>query len=740
MAQYFFQLESANLVADQLKTLVHHIKANAEINFHRYIVAFCGEPEWCYSQAREAAALFTPSECMWISEHENIANHASEPARAQHYLGREFQAVVFDVYSGFDPDLFAAVSGTIKGGGLLILLCPPLDRWHDFNDPQKSRLTIWPYSASDISGRYLRLIAQAIKQDEQAVVVEQHHPLPQPPTAVLPHNEYEHSIPPIHFPYRSEDQRRAVQAIMHVVSGHRHRPLVITSDRGRGKSAALGIAAAQLLKKGVNKIIVTASRVEAVTPLFACAENVLPDAHRQTGRLSVGKASLVFIPADELVRRHCECNLLMVDEAAAIPASLLKHFITHYARVVFSTTVHGYEGTGRGFALRFYSALNQHTPGWQALQLETPIRWAKHDPLEALVFKSLLLDAQPAADDIVCHAEINNCRFEKLDRQALVDDLNCLSQLFALLVLAHYQTQPADLRYLLDARNLHVYVVRHDDNIIAAALLEEEGGFDAELAAQVYANQRRVRGHLLAQSMATYVGLPQAPLLRYARVMRIAVHPLAQRRGLGGWLLEKIEATLLQGRFDLWGASFGAAADLVRFWKGAGFHPVHLGLGHHAASGAPAAMVLKPLSEKGDQLQTTARHKFERHFVYMLADVYRDVEPALVKALMDTGDNTETLTAEDWRDIDSFVNTARGYEVNSVPVWKLVCAGLRNSDCAAGLSELEYALLVAKVLQKKPWPEVVALGFAGQKQAINALRQAVKTLVNCRTFKQESCK
>lgn len=722
-------------MADPIISVLQELKAKAERNHNRYAVVFSGESRWCYTRARRTAALFSESQCLWITKQANFSTQKPAASGVRRYLGMEFQAVIFDAYSGFDPDLFAAVCGTIKGGGLLILLCPALDQWEDFNDPEKSRLAIWPYTAAHVSGRFLRLTAQALEQDKNTIIIAQNKDLPHDRLAALPDPGTKYESLQDYFPCRSEDQQRAVHAILHVVSGHRHRPLVVTSDRGRGKSAALGIAAAQLLKKGVNKIIITAPGLEAVTPVFERAQSLIPAAHFEKGQLRLGDASVIFVAADELVRRHVECNLLLVDEAAAIPTVLLEHYLKTYARIVFSTTVHGYEGTGRGFALRFNEFLDKYTPGWQALQLDTPIRWVKQDPLEALVFKALMLDAQPAPDGVADGACIDNCRFEKLDRDALLEDVNSLRQLFALLVLAHYQTQPADLRYLLDGRDVHIYVLRRDNHIIAAALLEEEGAFDKGLAEKVYGNQRRVRGHLLAQSLAAYVGLSDAPLLKYARVMRIAVHPLAQRHGLGAWLLKKIESNLIQGEFDLWGASFSAEADLVRFWIKAEFAPVYLGLSRHAASGMPSAMLLKAQSDQGRDLLTRAGQKFERHFSFMLAEVYNDLDPLLVRALIETrhGEPLLTISLEDWQDINSFVNLARGYEVNSVALWKLVGNSLREGTDIHSLTPLEYALLVTKVMQKKTWTEVVtAMGFTGQKHALQSLRQAVRKLLNGR--------
>ncbi|BBI53235.1 hypothetical protein HORIV_56560 [Vreelandella olivaria] len=70
----------------------------------------------------------------------------------------------------------------------------------------------------------------------------------------------------------------------------------------------------------------------------------------------------------------------MVDEAAAIPAALLGQWLTAFPRIAFATTVHGYEGSGRGFALRFRATLDRLTPQWKALTLNAPIRWRSGDP------------------------------------------------------------------------------------------------------------------------------------------------------------------------------------------------------------------------------------------------------------------------------------------------------------------------------------------------------------------------
>lgn len=69
---------------------------------------------------------------------------------------------------------------------------------------------------------------------------------------------------------------------------------------------------------------------------------------------------------------------LLIDEAAAIPTPLLQRLIAAFPHVLMTTTVQGYEGTGRGFLLKFCTAL----PDCRIHRLDRPLRWASGDPLE----------------------------------------------------------------------------------------------------------------------------------------------------------------------------------------------------------------------------------------------------------------------------------------------------------------------------------------------------------------------
>lgn len=140
--------------------------------------------------------------------------------------------------------------------------------------------------------------------------------------------------------------------------------------------------------------------------------------------------------------------MILVDEAAALPAPLLKSILLGWPRVAFATTVHGYEGAGRGFAIRFRQVLEQSTPHWQAATLTEPVRWARGDPLETLITQLFLLAADGSGSAVETENSAGELVIEPWQPATASDE--ALSNAFGLLVDAHYRTSPADLRQWLD--------------------------------------------------------------------------------------------------------------------------------------------------------------------------------------------------------------------------------------------------------------------------------------------------
>ncbi|WP_240761577.1 tRNA(Met) cytidine acetyltransferase TmcA [Nitrosococcus wardiae] len=707
----------------------------AKASGHRRALVLSGDWAWCLQAAQASLANTSLESVLWISAQAAENAWRMEAAKAHRSLGQEVDAIVFDAYSGFDLDAFGIITGAIRGGGLLLLLTPPLAAWPSFNDPEHARIVTAPYQVTEVTGRFLERLVGILRKAEGVIVIEQGKVFPSIPlvaSGTRETNDQNLSDRPADSACRTEDQRRAVEAIVKVVTGQRRRPVVLTSDRGRGKSAALGIAAARLLQRGLKHIIVTGPRLDAVEPVFRHAQRLLPQAIASRAALHLPEAVMAFAPPDDLIRTSRPADLLLVDEAATIPTPLLERLLQRYSRIAFATTVHGYEGTGRGFALRFHKLLDERTRGWKGLRLETPIRWKSGDPLEHFVFRALLLDATAVPDSAVASVSPGNVAVERLDRDALVRDETTLSELFGLLVLAHYQTRPYDLRHLLDGPNLSVYVARYRGHVVATALLAAEGGFDKETARGVWEGRIRPHGHLLPESLAAHLGLEQAPRLRCARIMRIAVHPAVQGQGLGTHLVDRIIKEISAEGWDYLGSSFGATGELLRFWERLDFQSVRLSVKRGATSGAHSAIVLYPLSSSGRALVKRARERFLVHLPHQLADPLRELEPHLAALLLRRGAQTSPLPLDpqDWSDVLAFAFGRRVYEVCIAPIWELTWRALADPESEALLGEAERNALVVKVLQKRSWQEAAsALGLSGRVQVIEVLRRALCSLV-----------
>lgn len=104
--------------------------------------------------------------------------------------------------------------------------------------------------------------------------------------------------------------------------------------------------------------------------------------------------TLRFMAPDALLASKEKAAWLIVDEAAAIPAPLLRQLVSRFPRTLLTTTVQGYEGTGRGFLLKFCASL----PHLQSFTLSAPIRWAAGCPLESAISQLLIFNDEAFRD------------------------------------------------------------------------------------------------------------------------------------------------------------------------------------------------------------------------------------------------------------------------------------------------------------------------------------------------------
>ncbi|MBZ9613815.1 tRNA(Met) cytidine acetyltransferase TmcA [Rheinheimera maricola] len=588
----------------------------------------------------------------WISELNNTIYWIGEQAPANaiqlskkhnyQLLGSECEFLVINAFSGFDADLIAASAGCIKAGGIWLLLCPPFANWQQQANPAHKSLLPFPLDASSHQGHFLHFFCSQLQQ--QNVLMLEHHTVTQQlnwPDAAQPMQAV--------GPCITADQQTAVAAIQHVISGHRRRPLVLTADRGRGKSAALGIAAATLAQQQKCILLTAPSPQAAQTALNHFAQLTSPALQQQ----------LRFVPFDQLLNGEDKADLLLVDEAAAIPTPVLQKLAQRFSRIAFASTEHGYEGTGRGFQLRFQQHLETHYPGWKKLHLQQPIRYQAADPLEQLIFNCFLLKQNSTLPTFSAEQSLSFAVYQATN---WLHDPVKLQQVFSLLSLAHYQTQVKDLASLLDNPQLQVMTLEQKGQVLACAMISTEGNIAGDLAQQIYFGERRVQGHLLAQSLAFHLARPELAELTLWRVMRIAVQPTLQRQQLGSQLLQFVAAQAQQRKVNFLGTSFGVNQELLRFWQQNDFIAVRLGHSSDKASAEHSILMVRGVISDIQQLRTM-QQQFRRALYFSLQH-YPQLDTALVLALVCPPANN-TLSPSELEQLHLFAAGKRPYELIS---------------------------------------------------------------------------
>lgn len=633
---------------------------------HRQLIRLQGSLDWCYQQCEQLIAN-AALPYFWLG----ACPEKISPTLYKQILGQETSLLIINAHEQFDANLFAASEGTLRGGGTLILISPA-----EINDKDHF------YTYIDIQFKNAGFLS--IKEKSS--------------TALPTINKT--NSPRLHL----EQQGNAINAIIKTVTGHRRRPLVLTANRGRGKSAALGIAAKQLVESGIQKILVCAPSKATTITLFRHAGDT---------------PHIEFIAPDRLLREKPSCDLLMIDEAAALPVPLLDALTIHYSRIVFATTLHGYEGSGRGFALRFQKRLKEIAPQSRSMHLDHPIRWDSNDPLERFTLQHLCLTEG--------HSESPNydkqkeTYFDQITTQKLLENHSLLKEIFSLLVIAHYQTKPSDLEKLLNDPTLSIFVLTQNDCLLGVALISTEGEFDKQLAHDIYLGKRRVYGHLVAQSLTFHCAQQQAASHKYARIQRIAIHPALQQQGLGKCFIERLTGWARAQQFDHLCASFGASSELLKFWQTKQFQTLRIGSSKDKSSGAHSFIVNFPLSIKGKNLHHLLQQQLHNQLPMQLTRHLQHIDSELVFNLL------SDLPKQNYQHsmIASYCSGNLPYEFAEFHLSLLVI----NSDLSL-LAKSQQKLTIQKILQNRSWAELCQNDqYRGKKQAQQALRISIQQLI-----------
>ena len=581
----------------------------------RELLILVGEDNFLAHQLNHNLSL---KSAVWIGDvSPHFATQSSFPfSKTKNLLGSEFPAIIYDARQGIHLDALAIAAGTLQDGSQLLLL---LNHWADLANQPDSDSLRWSGEKHAINTPHFIAFLQE-KIAKYGFPIYQNTPL----TLASPKPQKDRSTrcqPTLEQARLLQQMKEAEEAI-----------LIITAKRGRGKSALAGLFAKQQVARN-QSVILTAPNKSAVNIFNAFAG-----------------ADITFIPPDELSQHVSETpqqfanHWLFVDEAAMIPLDILFRLTKAFKRVVLTTTIHSYEGTGRGFLLKFMAKTDRTL---RHLELFTPLRWQADDKLEAFIDDLLLCDCedrlpQPPYDSVLAEQiQISHCERIPHDQ---------IESVYGLLTLAHYRTSPLDLRRLLDAPQQQFYLAQAQDSLLGCVWAVSEGGLtDKTLIRQIRRGERRPRGNLVAQMLCFQAGWEEACELRSLRISRIAVQPNWQQLGLGQRLIAKMKQQQIkqQGAVDFLSVSFGYTPELLAFWQKCGFILVHFSESKEASSGCYSVVALCPLSEKGRVFVQRAEKQFQRNL------------PLSLHPLTTQFARTEidwTLDSSDWRSLKDFAD------------------------------------------------------------------------------------
>lgn len=341
----------------------------------------------------------------------------------------------------------------------------------------------------------------------------------------------------------------------------------VTAARGRGKSAALGLAVAGAVFQGFSNVLVTAPTPENLRAFFEFFLKGLKSLGYQEhthyevvkGGKDVNK-SIVHIDIYKTHKQQVKyilvnsanlsCDLLVIDEAAAIPLPFVKKMIGPYS-VLMSSTIHGYEGTGRALSLKLLN--NMQDRNLKQVKMTVPIRYGNNDPIEKWLSDLLCLEATIPYTLSSSPSHPSQCSLYLVNRDTLFSFHRTselfLHRLMSLFVSSHYRNTPNDLQMLSDAPSHMLFVLLGPlegdssslPNILCALQVGLEGKINRDRAKAQLAKGFGGTGDMVPWTVAEYFQDTTFPELTGARVIRIATHPDLQGMGYGQKALQELE-------------------------------------------------------------------------------------------------------------------------------------------------------------------------------------------------------
>jgi N-acetyltransferase 10 len=261
-----------------------------------------------------------------------------------------------------------------------------------------------------------------------------------------------------------------------------------------------------------------------------------------------------------------QAELVIIDEAAAIPLPLVRNLIGPYL-VFLASTINGYEGTGRSLSLKLIQQLRESArpslskdvkedvaagpstkkPTYTAppkvrslheIKLNSPIRYSVGDKIEQWLNALLCLDAAISPRSAMHGTpHPSQCELFYVSRDTLFSfhpaSEAFLQRMMALYVASHYKNQPNDLQLMSDAPAHHLFVllppIADDETHLPEPLVVLQVALEGNISKQSILEglQRGLRagGDLIPWLVAQQYQEGKFAMMSGTRIVRIATHP-----------------------------------------------------------------------------------------------------------------------------------------------------------------------------------------------------------------------
>ncbi|MHA1443916.1 MAG: GNAT family N-acetyltransferase [Candidatus Hodarchaeales archaeon] len=659
------------------------------------------------------------------------------------YLGSTLDFIVMDLRTIFSPNSLISMVETVQGGGLIVIIGNERKIW--VKSVNKDYL---PYSTSS---HLLDWFLSNISKNSGCLTgTEETHKLisffsPMPFGVNLTKNT-------IGIPVSSNQN----EMIENLVSDLNRNNLlintdIIIADRGRGKSAAVGLSIAKIIledKQSKSKIIITAKDISHTQTIFEFISRGLTInniKHRlkkdmgQTNGIEVSKGCNIEFRWVSDLTRDLKCSILIVDEAAAFPQEKLLEIVGLKAKKVFISTIHGYEGAGRSFQYKILNHIKRrYKDKYRILRLTEPIRYLIEDPIESLMNETFFLKLErgkiESYDQFNAKNETSFVTYPDSSELFSNENLSLLEEMMGILIYAHYRNQPNDLLLIADSNqhflaNLSVSDSKGNKQILLACQLAKEGIMDSETVNSIIKG-KFIDGNLIPSIAIRHFSSIFAQL-RGIRIVRIASHPDFTNKGFGRVAIEEI---LKKYQSQDWiGVSCGATMKLVKFWRKFGFKIIHIRPTKSTETGEWNIVLIYPISETAKQLVNQASRNFALQFIYLLRHSLFDLKPELailiLRSCTDITDYQLKMTQSGKYRLKRYIEGNLNFLL-TVDVLQELVVSYFVVPLELKLSPSQELVLMSRILQGRTWGQTLHKTGLKWKEANGLLQKAILRIAN----------